>query len=492
MILSLCKPQWLAAIITATDARVMGAMVDPFGTARGLSQNVPDYRPWIADVITKACLLVIIIVVAAGTGLWSEAAQATEKGSVPLPLTQTTSLTFEDSVKIAINRSPFFTKSSLEIDLKRMDETDSRYDMIPPLTFQTYYYVNQPVNTGSKPYYLSFSTEPYNPMKAYFTLQAQKLATQMAILGHLKTISKGLERLAQFYLELDSLKKVEAYQKELISLNRENLTYVENRLTIGTATSLEVKLAKQEFQLAQTELDRLLMLQKRNQANLKNFLGLPANQECNPDLRDSQHQVLGKFDPATFTLEQAKSRSVEMKILEITKQLQGYNISLAIAKIFPTILFTTQTPNPLSATTGSGLYVGFGLDIPVWDGFKRIRNVSRQKVVLRQIEAQKEEKSNVIEDQWFAAQSKVSDQLIILKMAQSREDVARIKARQTEIRYQSGEITLPEFLESRKQVVGAQKEIVLKNLDYNKAVLALREISGDLGNTYVDERSWQK
>ena len=104
--------------------------------------------------------------------------------------------------------------------------------------------------------------------------------------------------------------------------------------------------------------------------------------------------MLGSFDPATATLEQAKNRSYELKVLEIHKQLQTYNIRLAIAKVFPTILFTTQTPDPLSVNTGYGLYVGFGLEIPVWDGFKRIRNISRQKAVLKQIGAQKAEKES--------------------------------------------------------------------------------------------------
>ena len=67
----------------------------------------------------------------------------------------------------------------------------------------------------------------------------------------------------------------------------------------------------------------------------------------------------------------------------------------------PTIVFNTQTPSPLSVSTGQGLYVGFGLEIPVWDGFKRIRNVSRQKAVLKQIGAQKAEKENGIEEKWF-------------------------------------------------------------------------------------------
>ena len=122
-----------------------------------------------------------------------------------------------------------------------MDKSDSRYGMVPPLTFTTTYYVNRPEHTGSsKPYTINFSTDPYNPLGAYFTLQAQKLITQMAILTHLQLISQGLERLGGHYLELETMQKLAACVRESYGV-RENLTYAENRMSIGTGTSLEVK-----------------------------------------------------------------------------------------------------------------------------------------------------------------------------------------------------------------------------------------------------------
>ena len=90
-------------------------------------------------------------------------------------------------------------------------------------------------------------------MGAYFTLQAQKLVTQVAILTHLQVISLGLERLGEFYLELEALHKMAAYQKDLVQVARENLTYAENRMSIGTGTSLEVKVARQQLELAEGE-----------------------------------------------------------------------------------------------------------------------------------------------------------------------------------------------------------------------------------------------
>jgi outer membrane protein TolC len=487
------KLQWLIVTIASYGVCSLNAMANPVATVRGRRHILPNFTPWIAVTIAKVCIVITVLLVAAtGVMMCCGRTQGAELKPDSQVLTSASPMTFDEAVKIAISQSPVFTKSSVQVDIMRMDETDRRYGMVPPLTFRTMYYLNRPENTGGKPYSLSFSMDPYNPFGTYYSLQAQKVATQMAILSHLQVISTGLERLGAFYLGQESLKKKVAYQKALVDLDRESLTYAENRLSIGTGTSLEVKVAQQELQLAQGELEQLGLGEKRNLAQIKRFLGLPPPAEFNPDLHNCRRQVLGDFNPATATVEHAKNHNYEMKILDLQRKLQGFKVLMAKAKIMPNILFNTQTPDPLNATTGNGLYVGVGLEIPVWDGFQRIRDVSRQKAVLKQVDANKEDKTGSLENIWSSRADSLQAKSGILKIAQAKEELVRLKAHQNEVRYQSGEVTLPVFLESRKQVLEAQKETLTANLDYDLAVLTLRELSGDLGNTYVDANSWQK
>ena len=97
---------------------------------------------------------------------------------------------------------------------------------------------------------MNFSTDPsYNPVASYFSLQAQKLATEAAILTHVKTISAGLERLGQLFLDLEFVKNRTLILKDQINLFREQLTYAENRFSAGTGTSLEIKEAQQGIKM---------------------------------------------------------------------------------------------------------------------------------------------------------------------------------------------------------------------------------------------------
>ena len=485
------KPQARLAMIIKLAGFSVNTMVDPAGTGRGPRQILSGYASWIAAMQT--CLIIAMLVMAGGVMGWCRPAQAADPAPAAPAVTPGSPLTFEEAVKIALTQSPAFTKSSLEIDIGRLDETDSRYGMIPPLTFRTYYYVNRPSGSGyGKPYSLNFSTDPYNPLGSYFLLQARKLATQVAIMTHVGTISKGLLRLGICYLQLESCHKQTGIQKDLIKLAQENLSYAENRVAIGTGTSLEVKMAQQQLQLSRGELEGIALLEQRALTTMKALLGWPANQDITPAFYDSRRQVLGSFNPDTVTLEQAKTHSYELKVFEIYKQLQQYNIRLAIAKSLPSIIYTAQTPDPLNQNSSYGLYVGFGLEIPVWDGFTRIRNVSRQKAVLKQIGAKKGEKENLLDGDWFEIQESKQQNSVLLKTGQSLEELARLKARQQEIRYHSGEVPLSAFLESRIEVLKAQKNMLSKSLLYDISVLRLREFTGDLGNTYVDANAWQK
>jgi outer membrane protein TolC len=479
------------ATITCVNGCPMRSRIDPTATTRGHRFTLSGFTPWI--IATPACLIIAVLVMAGVVLDRCRPAQGAEVHPAAQTVAPGSPLTFEEAVKIAITQSPSFTKSSVDIEIRKMDETDSRMGLIPPLNFNTVYYVNRPSGSGyGPPYSLNFTTQPYNPVGAYFTLQAHKLATRAAILAHLSSISSGLENLGNLYMKLESLHKMAGIRQEMVALCQENLAYAENRLAIGTATSLEVKVAQRELQLARGRLESITLAHKRTITNLHNFLGLPPNQPINPVYKDSRRQVLGNFDPASVTLEEAKHRSYDLKVLDIYKELQTYHIRLAIAKAFPTLIFNTQTPDPLSVTNARGLYVGFGIQVPVWDGFTRIRDISRQKAILRQVDSKKEVRENVLEDKCLDAKEAIQQKHVLLKNAQSLEEVARLKAHESEVRYHSGEAPLPILLERRKEVLKAQEEAVSRESEYNKEVLRLRELCGDLGHTYVNENSWKK
>lgn len=403
-------------------------------------------------------------------------------------------LNYEQAVRLALRRSPFFTKSSLEIEVKRLDEKDSKFDMIPPVTFRTQYYVTRPTRRdfSNRPYTLSFTSSNYNPVESYFTLRARKIFTQIAILAHMQVVTEGIRRLGRMFLEMDSLSQAATRQEGLIDLARRNLEYFQNRVRIGAGTSLEVRIATRELAGAKAEKDRIASSRKRLQERMKAFIGLKADQPLDLDCKDARRQVRGDFDPAAVSLEQARDRSYLLKIAELKKELQNYNILMARARLLPSVFMGATTPDPLSGVQSRELFFSVGLEVPVWDGFKRVRNISRQKTIFRQFGVEKEEKALELADKWFDVQENLRAAEVDRKAALDLEELARLKERQSEIRYHTGGEPLTIYLEGRKNLVEAQRNTLRKNLDYDLAILGLRHLSGDLGASYVDARSWQQ
>lgn len=408
--------------------------------------------------------------------------------------TVTGPVNYERAVRLALRSSPFFTKSSLEIEIKRLDETDSKFNLVPSVTFRTQYYITRPTERdfSNRPYTLSFVSSDYNPVESFFTLQAKKIFTRIAILAHMQVISEGIQRLGRMFLEIEALDQAAARQVGLVDLARQNLDYCQNRLRLGTGTSLEVKLAKRELEAAQAEKERLASSRKRLLARIKAFIGLKPHQPLELDCQDARRQVMGDFNPTAASLEEAKNRSYLLKIAELKKELQNFNIMMAKAKLLPSVFLAATTPDPLSGLQSRELFFSVGLEVPVWDGFNRVRNISRQKTILRQFGADKEEKVLEFADKWFEVQENLRNAEDNRKAALDLEELAHLKERQSEIRYRAGGEPLSIYLEGRKNLVDAEKNSIRKNYEHNVAALGVRHLAGDLGASYVDAKSWQQ
>lgn len=436
-------------------------------------------------------LALLALVLMGGMGQIAIAAQG---GAAAAPVAAEPTADFDACVRLALEQSPFLTKSALEIDVRKLDETDSKHAFIPAVSFRTKYYLNRPhqANLNPRAYSLEFVTDDYNPLVAYFSLKVHKLLTRIAVLGHLQVIAKGLQRLGQAFLELEALEQLAARQEELVDLARQQLTYVRKRQELGEVLPLEVRVAGQEVETALAEKERLAAALNRLQENLRAFLALTDAQKVKFAPREARRQVLGRFDAAAATREQARERSYLLKIQNLKQELQSWNITLAKVKLLPSFFGGVQTPDPLSQVDARGFYFSAGVSIPVWDGFKRFRNIGRQRTILKQYESEGEMLGAELGGEWLEARERLQSAAAALKLARTQEELAGLKARQAEIRYHSGGEPLPVWLEGRKTLLEARKNTLAKTLEHDLALLGLRRLSGDLSPAYVDDASYQK
>jgi len=402
---------------------------------------------------------------------------------------------FDDCVKLALRQSPFFTKSALEIEVRRFDEADSKSDFIPSFKLKTRYYVRQPSDpTVPDPldYSIAFISDEYNPLLAYFSLKVRKTITHIATLGHLKVIAAGIQRLGQGFLELSALERLTRLHGELAQLARENLRYAQERQKLGEIPPLEVEIAAQEVEVAAAEQERLAASQEKIREGLRAFLNLKPDQPLALDLSQARRQVLGDFNPAQASLEDAKGRSFDLRIQKLAKELQSWQITLAKMKFLPTFNFAAQTPDPLTLTNVRGFFFSVGLSFPLFDGFKRLRNINRQKTILKQVTSEEEVKETDVTQTWREFQEKWKAAAAALRLARAQEELARLKERQGETLYQSAGEPFSLYLAARQAKVKAQLQEVKKALDHDLTALGLRHFTGELVYHYVHENQFHQ
>lgn len=224
---------------------------------------------------------------------------------------------------------------------------------------------------------------------------------------------------------------------------------------------------------------------------LKALLGLPLEQKLILDLQGSRDRTVNHFNPSGSTLQMAMTYSQELRIQQIKKELQTLNVKLAYARFIPDLRFGYETPDPLSGALSRDFFFSIGIDIPIWDGLKRYRNVNRQKTVLKQYDIERDVREVDLEEKWNAAQSKYKNAVVELKLARSREELADLKKRQIEISYESGRQPFSAFSVERKTYLEAQKSVYAKMLEHDKSILAIRHLTGELAKGYVEVASYQ-
>lgn len=444
--------------------------------------------------LLKMCLALLLALmslrgaaVALGAGKSPAPAPAAEASPSP-----SGGMSFDQCVRMAIQQSPHIKSGSLEIDVRRLDESDSKHAFVPGITVKSRYYIDAPKSLGGddRPYSLGFYTDAYNPFETYFSLQASKMITRIAVLAHLQTISAFIHRLGGAMLELESLDRMKTLQDELIVLSRQNVAYAQNKMKSESVSPLDLRLAEQELLLAQAEKEKITSTQRVMTDSIKGLVGLGPADRLDLNARGLRSEILNGFDPEKAGIDTARTNSHQLKIQKLKKELQALRIKLAHAKFLPSFVGGIENGDPLSRSTKGDYFVFVGLEMPVWDGMKRAHDVTRQKTIMKQFDAEEQTKEVDLANSWESARAGVADAATGLQLAKSRQELSTLRKRQKEISYGEGRETFLQYLAESKGCIESKKITETKELEYAKAALALYALTGELSQRFVDASSY--
>lgn len=451
------------------------------------------------------------------------------------PTTVRSPADFQECVRVALAQSPILTKSSIEIESKRLDVGDAYSQYIPTIVLSTTFYLRLPEykntvassayqsvfnnassnptenlansisaanavyagnsnNRNRKKYDLNFATGAWNPLLTAFEVQARKEMVNIAVLSHLKVIDQGLQRLGTTFLQLGMVESVLKLTKEKEDLAVKNLEYVKTRAGLGQGAQLDVRIAETKINLAKAEAEKMRTTKAVLLDELKFIMGVPFVQKVQLTLDNASQQVLEDFNPANVSDESLRKHSFQLRIHEYEVSLQRKNIALSYIHFLPTFSFGFTSISTLNSSSNAYkddtsslpfMYPNVTFNFP-FDWWTKGRDVSRQYKKMAQLNVESRNIEFSLMSDFQQALAKLRSANSEVKFADSSVELQKLTTQQAQFRFESGQAEYDAIVKAMGDFLDSRQSLLLKRYERDVAMLHVRGLSGDFQDRYIN------
>jgi outer membrane protein TolC len=383
---------------------------------------------------------------------------------------------FKTCALTSLKRIPQLQRTKIELDIKRLDEDDARWSYFPTLELSSSYYFSKDGST------ISFNAVNYRPWEPYYSLQAQKLITEIVTLKHIQATAQSLYELADTLLQLAALSQIDINYQEIIDLSKKKLSYVENRQMTGMMTPIELEVERQTFTLLNVKREENSAKRETLLNGLCITMNLPNPKIFEFDSALAFEQIIGSSGLSALENLPAPVDSIDQQIMRKKQILQEKKILLAYSRYMPDFSIGVRSPDVINTNTDAekDYFFYVGMRLTLWDGSKRSRDITRQEILLRQMRYEKREIENNNSLEWLQATAQYNLAKAEYTMSQSVENLKRFQMKKKESEYNTGIIRLPDLINQQIEIYRDRVDLIQKELAFNKAGLRLRHLSGQL------------
>lgn len=405
---------------------------------------------------------------------------------------------FEDCVFLTIQQSPALVNSAVDIEIKRLAQTDAVWKYLPEPHMQftvsnnlTRYNMDNkdtPSDYGQARFRVGFFAAFPNPMATYFEHQVQTAMVNLAISTHRKAVGKAISKIGEAYLQLQAQQKIVEAQKELLPLGKELVDYWQKVESVDGRQGVSLNLAIQHQRELELRLEQTRMKEIMQRTKLKILAGVEPQQRLEVDTK-SADTVLAGFDGHKLTWEERWPATEDELLLRGQVKLGDYNIMVAWAQYVPTmsIALNNNPPagqyQPTSGTEDTFLHLTF--DFPLIDWGRRYRGVQTARMNKAQAFHELARKRTDYSNQWLQSEQRVALAETELKLAKTRLDTASMQFKEAQISFHEGIVQLPDMASKQEDMVQARIAYINADLDYKLAQLEWMSLSNSLAQRFL-------
>lgn len=405
---------------------------------------------------------------------------------------------FEDCVFLTIQQSPALVNSAVNIEIKRLAQTDAVWKYLPEprmnftvsnnLTRYNMDNTNTPSDYGQTRFRVGFYAAFPNPMATYFEHQVQTAMVNLAISTHRKAVGKAIGKIGEAYLQLQAQQKIVEAQKELLPLGKELVDYWQKVEAVDGRQGVSLNLAIQHQRELELKLEQTKMKEIMQRTQLKILAGVEPQQRLEVDTK-SADTVLAGFDCHKLTWEDRWPATEDELLLRGQVKLSDYNIMVAWAQYMPTmsIAVNNSPPSgqyqPVNGKEDTFLHLTF--DFPLIDWGRRYRGVQTARMNKAQAFHELARNRTDYSNKWLQCEQRVALAETERKLAKTRLDTASMQFKEAQISFHEGIVQLPDVATKQEDMVQARIAYITADLDYKLAMLEWMNLSNSLSQRFL-------
>jgi outer membrane protein TolC len=391
---------------------------------------------------------------------------------------------FPTCVRYALVHSETLIKNRLEIQIQSADLKDAHSEIFPTFEVQTRYYFARTRNyndrtESNQKFSASLVMTNFNPMLALIKIKAKAILVDAATTTHQQKISEHIGNMAKLFYRISVLEKTIRAERQIAALLKNKVNYASTRKDQGDYDPIAARALVNNQRAQEIKIRGLENAMDQATRQLKIMMGYPPDFHLPLDTRDAANQILFGFNGSHITFADIQAGNLGLKVIAKREQFQSNMVSGAYLRLLPkpTVIFQ-DINNQVDASSGTTF--GVGLDYTLWDGFRRVRDIKRQKLRASQIKIERSEVAQQLYDKFRALRSDI-------KLAAEKEGYAREQMNLAEAseeralsQYKSGMLTYDLYMDQGVAKVQARLGALNAVMERVNALIELATISGGL------------
>ncbi len=390
---------------------------------------------------------------------------------------------FAGCVRYALVHSEDFTKTRIDIQVRSADLKDAHSELLPTLQLITRYYITRATSNGSGQgsFSIQLFMTNWDPYLALLKIKSHGILVDIGKLSHYEKIADNINKMAKLFYRIHVLEKMIRSRKQITALAQNRVNFAKSRMAQGAADSLDVRSLENTVRSESLRVKGMEQEIEQRTSELKFLMGFHPDYHLNLDTRDAANQILNGFDWRMITFMDVQGRNLSLRILAKQEQLQSNRVTGSYVALIPKPLFVLeQVENQVDRTSGFNL--ALGLDYTLWDGFKRVRDIKRQKLKAEQLKIDRSQYSQRVYGNFKRLRAE-------LETSGDKEGVSREQAKLAELleekaflMFKSGDINYDQYMVRRIERAEADLNSMGSGETRVEALIDLATMAGGLNN----------